>query len=590
MQRIFFLLLLLAFTASSCAYYNTFHLARKYYFRATEGAPYLVERQGGAQAQNFTRSIDYSKKVLGNYPTSKWVDDAYLLWARGLIGREDPLQTVTMLQDFASRFPKSDLKPEAQFFLGLALRQARKHTQSVGALDDFLAQAPKHPLVPYAHYERSRAMMSLQRYAEAASAAGEILERFPKHALADRALRQRAEARFQQGEFLAARADYKLIGARAPNDEERFQYLMREVDCLETARQYDAALEVLRSELSHTPPPAAPAPGQLPPAGADRYGRIELRIGTSHLLAGRLTDALEEYAGVLKDYPKSQLGAESQYRIGYAYETLGEDFDRARIEYAATKEQLASSQFATQASQRLQNLERIAQYRTGGGADSLERKAEAAFLTAELYLFQLDRPERALEEYQKLAAEHQGTAVAARAYLAEGWVRSRKLNDVSGGDSLFWKVVREYPATEAQLSARDYLEEKGATVPESLIQLPKPKPVPVAVADTTKLTPIPADSLKLGRPLSPTRSAADSLLLLRRRAFEENPFPPGVRPDGTLGPGGERGQLPLGAPAGPIYPPITPPLTPSTPPDTTRVNPPVNPPAPSDTSGQGGRR
>jgi hypothetical protein len=28
---------------ASCAYYNTFYLARKYYYRATNGAPYSVD-------------------------------------------------------------------------------------------------------------------------------------------------------------------------------------------------------------------------------------------------------------------------------------------------------------------------------------------------------------------------------------------------------------------------------------------------------------------------------------------------------------------------------------------------------------------
>ncbi len=586
LRRLVLALVLLALASSSCAYYNTFYLARKYYFKATEGEPYQVDRPGGGQAQNFTRSIDYSKKVLGSYPNSKWVDDAYLLWARGLIGREDPLQTIAMLQDFPTRFPKSDQKPAAEFFLGLAYRQARKYPQAVGAFDQFLAMAPKHELVPYAYYEKSRALMSLQRYGDAAAAAGKLLERYPKHVLADRALLQRAEARFQQGDYMAARADYKLIGARATNDEERFQYFMREVDCLETARKYDDALAVLRSELSHTPPPQAPQPGQLPPPGADRYGRISLRIGTVQLLAGRLEEALKEYEGVLKDYPKSQLGAEAQYRIGYAYETVGEDFARANIEYAAVKEQMASSQFATQATQRAQNLDRIAQYRTGGGADSLERKAEASFLTAELYLFQLDRPQRAIEEYRKVADSGSGPSITARALTAEAWVRSRKLDDPRGADSLFWKVVREYPATEAQLAARDYLEAEGTPVPDSLIKMPKPKPV-VAPADTTRLTPIPGDSLKLGRPVVPVQpalSAADSLLMLRRRARDER-MPPGFSPDGRPGSLGENGRLPIGAPG--YVPPDT---THGTPADTTHPGPPApppaNPPAPADTTGR----
>jgi len=51
-----------------------------------------------------------------------------------------------------------------------------------------------------------------------------------------------------------------------------------------------------------------------------------------------------------------------------------------------------TSQFSQQAQQRLDNLERIERFRTAVGSDSSERKAEAKFLVAEHYLFNLDRP------------------------------------------------------------------------------------------------------------------------------------------------------------------------------------------------------
>ena len=218
---------------SSCAYYNTFYLARKYYFKATEGLPYQVDRQDTQQRTNYTKSIDYSKKLLGVYPKSKWVDDAYLLWARALIGADDPLQTITMLEDFDTRFDKSELRAEAAFYLGLAQRNARKYESAVRTFDEFLTQSPKHPLAPYAYYERSRALMSLERYGEAAASAGQILDHYPGSALFDRALRQRAEARFQQGDFDGARTDFHTIGDRATTDDDRFSSMMREVDCLE---------------------------------------------------------------------------------------------------------------------------------------------------------------------------------------------------------------------------------------------------------------------------------------------------------------------------------------------------------------------
>ena len=69
----------LAALASSCAFYNTYYLARKYYDKGTEGKPYALDKPDPADAQNFTKSGEYSKKLIAQYPKSKWVDDSYLL-------------------------------------------------------------------------------------------------------------------------------------------------------------------------------------------------------------------------------------------------------------------------------------------------------------------------------------------------------------------------------------------------------------------------------------------------------------------------------------------------------------------------------
>lgn len=315
-----------------------------------------------------------------------------------------------------------------------------------------------------------------------------LLERYPKHLLIPRALRQRAEARLQQRDFVGARADFHTIGSSAATDAERFDFFMREVDCLESAHDFDGELGLLKSELSHTPPPAAPQPGQLPALGADRYGRLTLRVGTAHLLAGRMSDAIQQFEHVLQDYPKTAISAEAQYRIAFAYETSGEDFERALLEYARVKEQFGTTIFAQQAQTRGDDLGRIMQFRRGTGADSLEKKAEAGLLTAERYLFEQDKPERALTEYAQVVAQYPKTAMAGRALNAQAWVMRRKLGRDAAADSLLWRVIRTYPATEAQVDARDYLEAVGAVVPDSLIQRPRPK---VPERDTT-LTPIPA--------------------------------------------------------------------------------------------------
>ena len=274
-------------TLSSCAYYNTFYLARKYYYRATGGAPYAVD--GGLQgnATDFNKSIDYSKKLLAQYPKSKWVDDAYLLWAKALLGRDDPIETVNMLQD--TRFPKSGLGVEALFYLGVADRNAHHYTEALAALDDFLRRAPRHELAPNAQLERARALTALEQPKEAAAAASQLLERYPGSPLAGRALALRAEALLASGDYEQARVDFHALGTQAADDEQRLGYLLREVDCLEAAHRNQEELALIKDALSHEPEVPVPdtTGGKLPvpqtAPTAQRWGRLMVRYGTALL-------------------------------------------------------------------------------------------------------------------------------------------------------------------------------------------------------------------------------------------------------------------------------------------------------------------
>jgi hypothetical protein len=95
-------------------------------------------------------------------------------------------------------------------------------------------------------------------------------------------------------------------------------------------------------------------------------------------------------------------------------------------------------------------------------------------------------------------------AVQARALNAQAWLLSRKLDRKAEADSLFWRVVREYPGTEAQLAARDYLEATGQSVPEKLIV--RPKREAAARADSA-LTGPPATTPRLGEARLPEPGA-----------------------------------------------------------------------------------
>jgi len=569
---------------TGCAYYNTFYFAKRYYARSLEDVPYAVDKTDVSDTPQFPRAIDLSKKLIEQYPKSKWVDDAYVLWAKSLIGTEDPREAAKMLEVFSTRYPKSSENEEARFYLGVAYARAHKYERAVAVFDTFLTSHPSKKLVPYAHFERARVLLALDRPHEAVQSVTVVIEKHSKSPVARRAREVRAQALLAEKQYDRARDDYRQLGRTAPDDDTRLVYLLNESECLEGGQKYSEALSLLHDALAHEREPLPPDTTQgrqiMAPTGpgADHYGRLLTRIGTVLVRSGQIDQGLQAYRRVVLVYPHSAVGAEAQYRIGYAYETAADDFENARIEYARVKDQGPGTAFADQAANRVTSLDRLAQYRAASG-DTIQHQADAAFLLAEQYLFDLDKPERALEEYRRIEESFAGTPYAAKAINGQAWVLSRKLDHKPAADSLFWRVVREYPGTEAQLAARDYLAYSGIEVPSDLIKLPEPPPVDTTAVDTTlHLTQPPEGTIPLGTVPTLTLSPDASRIGLRAAPFTIPPIipkslppdtthvtsPPHVSTPHSAAPDTTRRVTPSGAVPGPSPPPDTSPHVPGT--------------------------
>ena len=157
----------------------------------------------------------------------------------------------------------------------------------------------------------------------------------------------------------------------------------------------------------------------------DQLARVMLREGTALAEVGKAMEAILTFEQVMAEYPRTAYASEAQYRIGYVYEVDMDNFDEAQKAYGKVAEQGRSS-FTDDAARRARNLGAVKTL-TGAGTDSLSKAtataAEGRFLRAELYLFQQEKPERALEEYQGIQKDFPGTEHAAKAALAEAWVR-----------------------------------------------------------------------------------------------------------------------------------------------------------------------
>jgi len=125
MKKIFYLVFLVLFTLyfMGCAYYNTFYNAKKYY---NSGKKIIIqsEEEGRLNQEainNLDKAISKSKKVLLQYPGSRWSDDAQYLIAMSNFYKGNYEKARDAFEDFLYEYPDSEFRKKARIWYGKTL-------------------------------------------------------------------------------------------------------------------------------------------------------------------------------------------------------------------------------------------------------------------------------------------------------------------------------------------------------------------------------------------------------------------------------------------------------------------------------------
>jgi tetratricopeptide (TPR) repeat protein len=183
-----------------------------------------------------------------------------------------------------------------------------------------------------------------------------------------------------------------------------------------------------------------------------REGELGLRVNECMALLGRANEAIGGYRNLAEKFPRTSVAYEAQFRIGYLYESAFQDFDNAAREYDKLRNQ-PQSEFSSQALRRSQNLSTLRAYRTAMASDTTQARASAAFLLAELYYFQLEKPDSAVMHYRRVEWEFPRSVYAAKSAYARLWITAHDHNDTLAAMALTDSIVAKYRGTRFAESA-----------------------------------------------------------------------------------------------------------------------------------------
>jgi TolA-binding protein len=542
----------------SCAYYNTFYLAKKSFRAAEESVAKSETDKVPSDANgNYEVAIRQSKKVIVQHPHSRWTDDAIYLMGASYYGKGDYDSALVSIGLLMSRFPKTEFRPDALFLTGMCYTKQREYEKAAASFDSVMAHYP--------HYERRDQILFTM--AETAATRREqrtairvytsLTREFPKSRFAAPALRRVGELHFEAGRYDSADVAFAALLAVSKESKDRINAGVLQAQAMLRLGKAEAALTLLRdleppeAERSATEPvpgqqasgaratEQAPAPQAISAELGDQIARLRLGEAAALNKMGRFTEAQALLREVVQRYSQSSYAVEAQFQVGYTYETLMDSLDAARTAYDKASQLPGRSLFKDQAAQRSKALQAQIELekKAGAGDTEAEERAASALRVAEILLLDRDLVDDAIARYQAIEKEYPESRSAPRAAYALAYIRWKKQGDSLEAQQQFRDLVKSYPSSPQARGAISILAAQRADTSglAGLLRAVVPEPVPVAdtLAARGDSVTSPVDTT-LVRERTPEEGAPP--LDLRRGTIEAPGDSSRVREDDKLGP------------------------------------------------------
>lgn len=437
-----------AISCVSCAYYNTFFFAKKYYNEAERARETRRDNQPTSQEIGlYEKCIKQCSKVIAQYPNSQYVDDALFLMATCYYHWGRYNDAMDWYQQLQESYPESEKARDVRYMTALCHLELSEYVDAENILTEMLksAKGEEKEKIMFSLAEVSASRDEMDR---AVRHLRELLAENPSDRLKLEAHLALGDAYFSAGAYDSAAMSYGEVATRSGQREQRVEARKRMGQAWQARGDYETALDIYSDILLTVESPAGAV--QRDPQEAT----LLLRMGECYNSLGEHEKAVELFDRVMEDFQKTSFAAEAEYLKGFTYEIYYEDLTRAKTSYDRVSSHFQRSVFVDQAERRSEGIGKLMQYLEEGGQLEERAEGESAFLSAELNLFQLNKPDKALEVYRGVEKTYPDSPLAAKAAYAVAWVLINKLDREEEGMQEYRRIVERYPYTDYADAAR----------------------------------------------------------------------------------------------------------------------------------------
>ena len=315
-SKLYTLLLFVVFS-SNCAYYNTFYNAEQYF---EEAEKLRLEKDGEmipiSAMDKYGKTIEKSKKVIEDFPESKYVNEALLLMGKARYYRSDydlAIDNLKVIMNAGS----DKIKEEAKYWQALCKWKKGSVSASIDELNTLLNNSKSKRI-------KAKCYLSLAEIADESKGVDLSLDYLQKAAKLTTNRNERgviygklSKMAFDKQEYTLAKDGYNNVIAFSLSKEKVEDAHLQILKVLRIENNYRSAEKKIKSMLLD-----------------DKFNRIsgelELELVQLYKAQGDIEDIESRLETIVNDYQRTTVSAEAYYQLGRIHTSDKWDLPKAK--------------------------------------------------------------------------------------------------------------------------------------------------------------------------------------------------------------------------------------------------------------------
>ncbi|MFH1336406.1 MAG: TonB family protein, partial [Candidatus Zixiibacteriota bacterium] len=270
-----------------------------------------------------------------------------------------------------------------------------------------------------------------------------------------------AECLWWKKDYLKAKSEFAKVEKHHPSTDLLFESRFKEGECSYLLGEYDKGMKTFK-DLSEDKKFSSKLPA------------VKLKIAEGNYYMNELSLAMQGYTEITETYPRTEASAQAYYQLGDIYQDKFGDLAEAQKMYESCKNENPSFPIAKEALTQSANISKITEYQQELSQEASDKSTKTLFLLGELYLFQMDQPDSALDEYLALTEKFPQSEYAPKSLYAAAWIWENVKKDSAEAEKLYRRILSEYPQSEYKKAALEFLnaqpDSSDTLDPESMYQ------------------------------------------------------------------------------------------------------------------------